>query len=298
VRRVARQIEVRGQPEQGRHGDEGCRVLFGIVDDVDDNAIRFTRRLATAPTYGLREQKRRLRRPRHNDRSDLRDVDPFQEQFTVYKDIELAEPECFDDCGALAHRKLAVHARGIDAGRSETCGHRIAVHHVRSEHEGRPALGKRDVSGRVHDDAVAFRRVDRQGERALVVVPFSVGGDGWDPIQIGIAVPEKPPKRDEPVGLDHVPERPVEDDFVEHVAQADLIGPAAGGGGPEQQAVLARRLPVLRKKPEVAEHGEVRLCHGPVRLVHGHEGPLLRPVADEAIRPPERLNRRDGGQIA
>jgi len=54
VRRAARQIEVRGQPEQSRHADEGCRVLFDIVDDVDDNAIRFTRCLPAAATYGLR----------------------------------------------------------------------------------------------------------------------------------------------------------------------------------------------------------------------------------------------------
>ena len=54
-------------------------MLFGIVDDVDDNAIRFTRRLATAPTYGLREEQGRLCRPRHDDRGDPRDVDPFQE---------------------------------------------------------------------------------------------------------------------------------------------------------------------------------------------------------------------------
>ena len=78
MRRAARQIEVRGQPEQGRHGNEGCRVLFGIVDDVDDNAIHLARCLATAPTYGLREQQGRLRRPRHDDRGNLRDVDPFK----------------------------------------------------------------------------------------------------------------------------------------------------------------------------------------------------------------------------
>jgi hypothetical protein len=79
VRRAALQIEVRGQPEQGRQRDEGRRVLFGIVGDVDDNAIRFARCLPTSPTYGLREQQGRLRWPRHNDRGDPRDVDPFPE---------------------------------------------------------------------------------------------------------------------------------------------------------------------------------------------------------------------------
>jgi hypothetical protein len=119
-----------------------------------------------------------------------------------------------------------------------------------------------------------------------------------DPIQIDLAAPQEPAKRNEPVGLDHVAQRAVENDLVKHVAQADLIGPPAGGGSPEQQAVPARRLPVLGEKPEVAEDCQVRLRHGPVRLVHGHEGPLLGPVAGEAIRPPERLNRRDDGQIA
>jgi len=70
--------------------------------------------------------------------------------------------------------KLAVHGGGIDAGRSEACGHRIAVRHVRGEHEGRPALGEGDVPGRIADDTVAFRRVDRPGERSLVVITFSV----------------------------------------------------------------------------------------------------------------------------
>ena len=191
-----------------------------------------------------------------------------------------------------------MHARRGDPGRSEACGHRIAVRHVRGEHEGRPALGEGDVSGRVHDDAVAFRRVDRPGERSLVVVPFSVCDGGPDRIEVGITAPEEPPKRDEAICLDHVPERPVEDDLVEYVAQADLIGPPAGSGGPEQQAVPARRLPVLRKKPEVMEHGEVRLRHSSVCLVPDYEGPVFWSVAGEAIRPPQRLNRRDDGQIA
>ena len=154
------------------------------------------------------------------------------------------------------------------------------------------------MPGRIDDDAVALRRVDRPGERALVVVPLSVGGNGRNPIQIGIVAPQESPEWDEPVCLDHVPQRAVKDDLVEHVAQADLIGPSAGRGGAEQQAVLARRLSVLRKKPEVAEHGEVRLRHGPVRSVHDHEGPVFWPIACEAVRPPERLNRRDDGAIA
>ena len=153
------------------------------------------------------------------------------------------------------------------------------------------------MPGRIDDDAVALRRVDRPGERALVVVPLSVGGNGRNPIQIGIVAPQESPEWDEPVCLDHVPQRAVKDDLVEHVAQADLIRPPAGRCGPEQQAVLTRRLSVLRKKPEVVEHGEVRLRHGPMRFVHGHEGPLLWPVAGQAIRSPERLNRCDDGQI-
>ena len=119
-----------------------------------------------------------------------------------------------------------------------------------------------------------------------------------DPIQIDLAAPQESAKRNEPVGLDHVPQRTVKDDLVEYVAQADLIGPPAGGGSPEQQAVPARRLPVLGEKPEVAEDCQVRLRHGPVRLVHDHEGPVFWPIACEAVRPPERLNRRDDGQIA
>ena len=154
------------------------------------------------------------------------------------------------------------------------------------------------MPGRIDDDAVAFRRIDRPGERALVVIPLSVGGNGPNPIQIDLAAPQEPAKRNEPVSLDHVPQRAVEDDLIEHVAQADFIGPPAGGGGPEQQAVLARRLTVLREKPEVVEHAEVRLRHSSVRLVHDYEGPVFWSVAGEAIRPPQRLNRRDDGQIA
>jgi len=154
------------------------------------------------------------------------------------------------------------------------------------------------MPGRIDDDAVALRRVDRPGERALVVVPLSVGGDGRGPIQSDLAAPQEPAKRNEPVSLDHVSQRAVEHDLIEHVAQADFIGPAAGRRGAEQESVLARRLPVLRKKPEVMEHGKVRLRHGPVRLVHGHEGPLLRPAAGKAIGSRERLNRCDDGQIA
>ena len=154
------------------------------------------------------------------------------------------------------------------------------------------------MPGRIDDDAVALRRVDRPGERALVVVPLSVGGNGRNPIQIGIVAPQESPEWDEPVCLDHVPQRAVKDDLVEHVAQADLIGPSAGRGGAEQQAVLARRLPVPGEKPEVVEDCQVRLREGPMRFVHGHEGPVLGPVAGQAVRPPERLNRRDDGAIA
>ena len=96
---------------------------------------RFPRCLPAAATYGLREQKRRLRRPRHDDGGDLGDVDPFEEQFAVDKDVELAEPECLDDRGPLAHREFAVHTRGVDAGPSKARGHRIAVRHVRGEHK-------------------------------------------------------------------------------------------------------------------------------------------------------------------